>query len=380
MPREIIIFRTRGGCIIHSILKYVLFPLVIAIGPAILINLFVIQNDISQPFFLFIIVFIAIFIGALLFHIAVHFWVVITLKKNGILTGRIIEPGGRFRRFSVDVNEATKASFSTQAGAPFCLYKKNKVLIVWNSQTIGTVNMNAFLRALREANPLIDFDEATQHFFEEGGFTSIERGLLYATVPLILAILLVFYIPTVELVLYQHLVGGFNWMQEVLQDLFYFTLSPFLAVGFVVFFAKIIERRPLIKDSKKDFVHLIAAGLIILFSTVGGVNHVLHCIDFLGRPQALYEQQTKGVKVIWQGAKEGAISFGLVNVPDYSWNMYMPIGKMVQTEQALHDPVTVVYTSHLKTLIKVENTYSHTLIYKKQSEHILLPSYFHFNQ
>lgn len=380
MLKQIVIFHIRGGGILHNMLKYVLFPLILAIGPAILVNSAVIRSDISQPFTLFIAVLVLLFISALFFQIVVRVWVSISLRKDGMLSARVIEPGGAFKSISLRTDEVTNASLSPRAGAPFYLYKKNTVLASWNAQTIGTVNMNAFLRALSEVNPSIEFDPYTKAFVEEGGFTDIERGLFRATLPLILFTLLVFYVPTGELLIYEHMAGEFNWMQEVLQDLFYFTLSPFLGVGLVIFLAKIIERKTTEESNRRQVLHIVSAGLIVMLSMLGGVNHILNFQDFLGRPQALYEQQTKGVRIVWRGEKEGAVTFGLLNVPDLTWTVYVPIEKVSEVERALYDPVTIVYTEHLKTLIKVEKTYSHTLIYKKEKEAITFPSFLKFGK
>jgi hypothetical protein len=369
MLKNITIFKTHGGGIVHSVLKYVILPLLLALGPAVIINGATLRSDISNILIITCVVVLCVLAGALLLEILARVWVRIALTRDNVCTGRIIAPGGGLKRFSIDVSDVTRATLSRGPGMIFSLYRgENSLLVSWNSQMIGTENTLAFLRALKEANPIVSFDQYTQAFFDEGGFTDIEKSLFKATVPLLSAVLLIFYLPIIELLLYARYVRELDWMQQALQDMLYITLIPFLGVGIIIFIARVFERSSAGNQHKRDIGNLLFSVGIIFFVFIGGVDHTLQIKDFMGRPQVLYMQETKDVSVFWEGAQQAGISFSLLHQPDLSWRMYVSVERVFDVEKALWSPVTVVFTKNLNTLLRVENTQTRKTIYKKENK------------
>lgn len=366
MSRNLLILSIRGEGIFHNVWKYIIFPLVLALGPVVLLNTRIVEADLSRTFLFFVAILILIVIGTLVLELVAVLWMRLKLTKDGLVEARVVDASGRFRRLSFNVSDAAKLSLSPGPGAPLYLFRSDgSILASWGTQFFGTTNMRAFIKAAHEANPFLTHDDHTEEFMDEGGFTTIEKNLLRAMTPLLLGVLTVFYVPMIELICIERHIGEFNWMQETIQDLFYFTLAPFLGAFFVWFIARLVEERLPDGSKRRDAMQVCAAIGIIAFLSFGGIMHYKLYKDFFGRPQALYEQRTRGVIYPLRTEEWALVHFGLENLPALGWSIFIPAERIDEVEREIRYPLTVIYLKELGTLIKAENTYTHELLYRR---------------
>lgn len=366
MPDSSKVFYIRGGGVTFDILKGLITPIIIGLAPGIFFSIKFFDIDFTNIIILFISLLLSlILIISIIFDIYAFFKLSLIIRNDGVIFG-----DGLFRKQKLkplNLSEIQYIEFLSAVTTYVRLYKytgnDDKLELLGEIRWFKTKNIQKLLQILQELNPKIEFDRYCKDILLLGKAGKYESPINRVTIPIILGLGCIIYIPQIEFFINKYIIKMDNWVYHNLQNMFYATLIPSAVV--ITILSYILTPRIMIFNQKKKNIFsnrkrmlkvpltVMISFLIVLISLVW---HILNYIDCFQNVD-IYDNKTVIIKNIVQSklSNYNIVKFYFKDSPKTIYSINIDNNRINEMEKDLESPVDIYITKNLNTILKISN-------------------------